>query len=84
MGTTVRRLLLVQTATTLSKALRFPEETENMGPKEASYSGLKKKKKKIPNYPAAETHRSADEDPGVHGIKLELEGNPQLVYSLYS
>ena len=35
-------------------------------------------------YPAAEIHRSGDEDTEVLGIKLILEGNPLSIYNLYS
>ena len=35
-------------------------------------------------YPAAEIHRSGDEDTEVLGIKLMFEGNPLSIYSLYS
>ena len=35
-------------------------------------------------YPAAEIHRSRDEDTEVLGIKLILEGNPLSIYNLYS
>ena len=35
-------------------------------------------------YPAAEIHRSGDEDTAVLGIKLMFEGNPLSMYNLYS
>ena len=35
-------------------------------------------------HPAAEIHRSGDEDTEVLGIKLILEGNPLSIYNLYS
>ena len=35
-------------------------------------------------YPAAEIHRSGDENTEVLGIKLILEGNPLSIYNLYS
>ena len=35
-------------------------------------------------YPAAEIHRSGDEDTEVLGIKLMFEGKPLSIYNLYS
>ena len=35
-------------------------------------------------YPAAEIHRSGDEDTEILGIKVTFEGNPLSIYNLYS
>ena len=35
-------------------------------------------------YPAAEIHRSGDEDTEILGIKMMFEGNPLSIYNLYS
>ena len=35
-------------------------------------------------YPAAEIHRSGDENTEILGIKVMLEGNPLSIYNLYS
>ena len=77
MSAAFKRLISVQTTASLSGALRLSEETEH-GPK----GGLLFLVKNI--YPAAEIHRSGDEDMEVLGIKLILEGNPLSIYNLYS
>ena len=77
MSAAFKRLILVQTTASLSEALTLSEETEH-GPK----GGLLILVKNI--YPAAEIHRSGDEDTEILGIKVMFEDNPLSIYNLYS
>ena len=74
-----KRLILVQTTASLSEALRLSEETDR---EHGSKGGLLVLAKNI--YPAAEIHRSGDEDTEALGIKLMFEGNRLSIYNLYS